>query len=222
MSSKIGILDSISEKNDSTTRARIAEVYKLVAASIMASVVGVFVGQELVSVIQQYFIGFIILEFALLFGLMFAKEKVPLNLILMFGFTFMTGLTMAPLIAMYLSTEAGVNILSTALLATGASVGGLSLYAMKTKKDFTVYGQILFVALIALVVVGIANIFIQSSFLHLAMAYVGAILFSMYLIVDTQRLVRGMYSSPIIMAVNIYLDILNLFLSILSILSSRK
>lgn len=221
MRQSASVFDALNARNDSNAKTRIAEVYKLVAASILAAIVGVYVGQGIAANIVQYFWGYVILEFALLFGLMYTRESFPLNMILMFGFTFMTGFTMAPMIGVYLSSAAGTETLTTALLATTASVTGLSFFAMFTKKDFTVYSQIMFMALIGLVVVSLANLFFQNSFVHMLTAYAGSIIFSIFLIIDTQRLVSGKYDSAILIAVSIYLDILNIFLSLLSILSNR-
>ena len=78
--------------------------------------------------------------------------------------------------------------------------------------------KILFITLIILVVASIANIFLHLPMLQLAIASVGAILFSFFILYDTQNIIRGKVSSEIEAAVALYLDFLNLFISLLQIL----
>ena len=70
------------------------------------------------------------------------------------------------------------------------------------------------------VVASLINIFTQSSVLALVISSVGAILFSAYILYDTQMIIRGGYDSPVLAAVALYLDILNLFISLLQILGA--
>jgi len=200
---------------------RIAAVYKYVALSILMAAFGSYMGMQYLQLLQgMSYWGFVIAEFAFLIGLIIYKEKEPLNLFLLFGFTFLSGFVIAPLLAFTLATDP--NILVNALLSTSVAVGAISLYAMNTKRDFSGMGKYLFVALIVIVVASIANIFIQSSGFHLMLSIGSGILFSFYLIYDTQNVVNNNFDHPMTAAVGIYLDILNIFLSILNILSASR
>jgi ribosomal protein S6 len=107
-----------------------------------------------------------------------------------------------------------------AFLMTSVAFGGISMFAMTTKRDFSSMGKFLFIALIIMIVAGISNIFIQSSMMQLAIASVGALVFSAFILVDTQKLIRGDYGTPIEAALSLYLDFLNLFMSLLQILGA--
>ena len=112
----------------------------------------------------------------------------------------------------------GAAIVAQAFTLTTVAFGGLSVFAMNTKRDFTTWGKMLFITLIVLLVAAIINIFFHSPVLQLAIASVGAVLFSAYILYDTQNIIRGNYETPIDGAVDLYLDFLNLFVSLLRIL----
>jgi len=203
----------------------VKRVYQLLAGSLLAGAVGAYVGMGFVqnmvnpatgSLTFTYW-GAVILEFVLLFGLYMAKNKTPLNLILLFAFTFMTGFTLSPTLAMFIAANMGY-VIGEAFLLTAVAFGGLTLFAMNTKRDFTGIGKILFIALIVLIVAGILNIFLHLPLLQLLIASVGAILFSFFILYDTQNIIRGNITNEIEAAVALYLDFLNLFISLLQIL----
>ena len=197
----------------------IKQTYQLFAASLLAASVGAYVGIGIVALFTMpVFIGLVIAEFALLFGLMGAKRKAGLNLVLLFAFTFVSGLTLTPLLARFLSMPGGANIVAQAFTLTTVAFGGLSLFAMNTKKDFTTMGKMLFIALIVIVVASLINLFFHSPILQLAIASICAVLFSAYILYDTQNIIQGNYETPIEGAVALYLDFVNLFTSLLQIL----
>jgi FtsH-binding integral membrane protein len=123
------------------------------------------------------------------------------------------------------------GILLQVLMAVGLCAAvcfGLTMFAFQTKWDFTVIGGGLFVALIILVIFGIVAIFIPGRVMTLIYASCGALLFSLYLIYDTQLMMGGKHKysiSPeeyIFAALNLYLDIVNIFLYILTIIGASR
>ena len=197
----------------------IKQTYQLFAASLLAASAGAYVGIGMAGVFNTtMFIDLVIAEFALLFGLMAAKKKAGLNLVLLFAFTFVSGLTLTPLLSRFLAMPGGAAIVAQAFTLTTVAFGGLSVFAMNTKRDFSTMGKMLFIAVIVLIVAGLINIFLHSPILQLAIASVGAILFSAYILYDTQNIIRGNYETPIEGAVALYLDFVNLFTSLLQIL----
>jgi len=205
--------------------AFVKRTYQLLAGSLIAGAVGAYVGLGFVnSMINPStggltftYWGAVILEFILLFGLFAAKNKTPLNLVLLFAFTFLTGFTLAPTLALFISRDMGY-VIGEAFGLTAVAFGALTIFAMNTKRDFTTMGKMLFITLIVLVVAAIVNIFLQLPMLQLIIAAVGAVLFSMFILYDTQNIIRGNVSSEIEAAVSLYLDFLNLFVSLLQIL----
>ncbi|BEK20269.1 Bax inhibitor-1/YccA family protein [Campylobacter jejuni] len=202
----------------------IKQTYQLFAASLLAATVGAYVGIfALASFFIQSQVTFWILfavEIGLLFALQWKKRETPLNLVLLFGFTFCSGLTLTPLLISVLALPAGGIIIAQAFALTTVAFAGLSVFAMNTKKDFTVMGKALFIVLIVIVAASLLNLFFQSSIVNLAISAVAAILFSFYILYDTQNIIRGNYKTPIEGAVALYLDFVNLFVSLLNILRS--
>jgi modulator of FtsH protease len=81
-------------------------------------------------------------------------------------------------------------------------------------------GKMLFIAAIILVVASLSNIFFHSPVLQLAIAGIGALVFSAFILYDTQQIIRGGFSTPIEAAIALYIDFLNLFISLLQILAA--
>ncbi len=196
----------------------IKQTYQLFAASLLAASVGAYLGLTMAATIRAWFWGLVILEFAFLIGLMFAKKKAGLNLVLLFGFTFVSGLTLAPLLSSILGLRGGGNIVANAFILTTVAFGGLSIFAMNTKRDFTTMGKMLFIALVVLVVASLIGLFFHSPIFQLVISSVSAILFSAYVLYDTQNIIRGAYETPIEGAIALYLDFLNIFTALLKIL----
>ena len=192
----------------------VKQTYKLLTASLVAATAGGYIG---VDYVKSFSFALLIVEFALLFGLYFAKKNAGLSLVLLFAFTFVTGLTLGPVLNTYIGAGMG-NVITNAFLMTAVAFGGLSTFAFNTKRDFSTWGKFLFIVLIVLVVASLINIFTHRPMLHWAISGVGAILFSAFILYDTQMIIRGEYDSPVLAAVALYLDILNLFVSLLHIL----
>lgn len=211
------------EATSSALGAFIRQTYQLFAASLLAGAAGAYVG-------TMYGIPFfastgmaapfIILGVAilLLFVMKATIHKSPLNLVLLFAFTFILGFSLAPSLFVVLSTANGGIIVAQAFALTAVAFGGLSIFAMNTKRNFTTMGKALFITLLIVLCAMILNIFVQSGVLSLVISSVAAILFSFYILYDTQNIIRGNYSHPIEGAVALYLDFINLFAALLNIL----
>lgn len=204
--------------NEGALVSFVKQTYQLFAGSLLAATVGAYIGLGMASAIASWYWGLVILEFALLFGMFFLKDKPGINLAILFAFTFVTGLTLTPLLARTFNMPGGASIVANAFLLTTAIFGIMSIFALKTKSDLASLGKMLFIALIVVVVASIINIFLGSPMLQVIIAGVGAILFSLYIAYDTQNIVRGLYDSPIMAAISLYLNFLNLFISLLQLL----
>lgn len=194
--------------------------YQLFASSLLAATAGAYIGLDMVSTIASWYWGLVILEFVFLFGLYAVKDKPGLNLIALFGFTFLSGLTITPLLSSVFNMPGGASIVAQAFLMTSVAFGGISMFAMTTKRDFSGMGKMLFIAVIILIVGSVSNIFIGSSILQLGIAMVGALVFSAFILYDTQQIIKGGFSTPIEAAIALYIDFLNLFISLLQILAA--
>ncbi|MFT2606065.1 Bax inhibitor-1/YccA family protein [Helicobacter pylori] len=191
--------------------------YKFFAGSLLLATIGALLGLMNFQAVVQYKWVFFIAEIAALFGLMFSKSKPGLNLFMLFAFTSLSGVTLVPLLGMVIA-KAGLGAIWQALGMTTIVFGLMSVYALKTKNDLANMGKMLFIALIVVLVCSLINLFLGSSMFQVVIAGASAILFSLYIAYDTQNIVKGMYDSPIDAAVSLYLDFLNVFISILQII----
>lgn len=118
----------------------------------------------------------------------------------------------------------GTEIVLYAVAITAVIVISLTLFAFQTKVDFTAFNGILFVCLMVFMLFGILMIFIKGKTMMLIYSALGALLFSAYLVVDTQMIVGGNHKlqfSPedyILGAITLYVDIINIFIHILQLL----
>lgn len=147
------------------------------------------------------------------------RRRTPVNYILLALFTVAESLLLGCIAMKY----DPVAVLMAAGVCAAVCLG-LTMFAMQTKWDFTVLGGSLFAVLIVLIVFGIIAIIFPSRVMLLLYSAFGAILFSVYLIYDTQLMLGGKHKytiSPeeyIFAALNLYVDVINIFLYILAII----
>lgn len=134
----------------------------------------------------------------------------------MLTFTGLSGLGLGPTLSHYIALPGGSSTVMTAAVLTTAVTLALTAYVHKTGKDFSRMGGFLFTGLIVVLLASIAAIFIPA--MHAMVAAAGALLFSGFILYDTSRLVRGEEDNYVMAAVSMYLNVLNLFLSILQLL----
>ena len=191
---------------------RLKETYKYVFYGILTAMLGAFLlFPYAASITGLTFWGLVIAEIAILIWFMFRK-----NIGTYLLFTLFTGMTLVPILAKFINVGAA-DVIVLALVGTAVLTGGLTYYAGSTTKNFLSMGQILFYILIGVVIMGFVNIFIGSSILALFLSIVTMILFSFFIIHDTQQV---LYTDiePLDAAMGLYLSILNLFVSLLQIL----
>ncbi len=213
---------SVFESNVESRLGFIKKVYLTFLISMGAALGGSIIGMQtsLGSAVKNYY-AFLILEVALLIGTYFLRKKEPLNRVLFFSFTFVTGLTLAPMLR---SFQLGGNfgVVYQALGLSVAAFGGLTLYAWTTKKDFSYLAGFLWTGLLVLIGAMILSFFFKAAFFSTAIAAGGVILFSMFVLYDTHNIMKRYDESEYISgAIDLFLDFLNLFLFILRLLSSR-
>lgn len=191
---------------------RLKETYKYVFYGILTAMLGAFLlFPYAASITGLTFWGLVIAEIAILIWFMFRK-----NIGTYLLFTLFTGMTLVPILAQFVNAGAA-DVIVLALVGTAILTGGLTYYAGSTTKNFLSMGQILFYILIGVVIMGLVNIFVGSSVLAMLLSIVTMILFSFFIIHDTQQV---LYTDiePLDAAMGLYLSILNLFVSLLQIL----
>ncbi|MGE0486885.1 MAG: Bax inhibitor-1/YccA family protein [Gammaproteobacteria bacterium] len=135
-----------------------------------------------------------------------------------FAITGLMGLGLGPVLSMYLSLPNGPQIVATALGGTGVIFLGLSGYALTTRRDFSFLGGFLFVGLLVVFGAALLNIFLAVPAMSLALSAVMVLLMSGFILFDTSRMVNGGVDNYIIATVQLYVNIFNLFISLLQLL----
>lgn len=195
------------------------KTYQLLAASMIAAAAGAFVTLPYAEAVIQYRWPIFIFELFMLFvGLGMTRNKPGLNLAALFVFTFVTGVSLVPLLARLIGMGSGATI-GTAFLMTAVLFGALSLFAINSKADFSSWGKPLLITLIVVIITSLINAFVlHSPLLHVIMSASILLLFGLFTIYDTQNIANGAYDSPVDAAVSLYLDFLNMFISLLNLL----
>ncbi|OQO07366.1 hypothetical protein B0A48_07063 [Cryoendolithus antarcticus] len=147
------------------------------------------------------------------------RKSYPTNLIFLAGFTGLEAYSISVITSFYDS-----RIVLEALIFTLGIFLALTLFACQTKYDFTHWMPYLFGALWVLIIFGFMSAFFpHTSAVELGFGVVGALVFSAYILVDTQLIMRHYHvEEEIAAAISLYLDVINLFLSILRILNSQN
>jgi FtsH-binding integral membrane protein len=173
--------------------------------------------------VRQHPIITLIAMFAPLWMAMRAHRDFPRNLVFTFLFAFVEGIWLAPFLAMAEGRSPG--IVGEAGVLTLSTFGVLSLYAVVSKRDFSAWGSFFIVGLWVLIATSLINLFFQSALATLWIAAGTVLVFSGLLVFDTWRIVRSGQYGPddyVPAAVNIYLDLLNLFIAIISLLGGGR
>nr|WP_087946594.1 Bax inhibitor-1/YccA family protein [Neobacillus bataviensis] len=189
------------------------------AIAFLGTMAGVYVPPSL-------FLPLAILEFVMILAAVFFRRKKAISYSFLYIFTFISGITLYPIVAYYAAT-AGANVVIMAFATTTVVFGGISIYAAKSKRNFSFLGGFLLAALLAMVAIGLFNMFSPlSSTAMLAYSFIGVLVFSGYVLFDISRMKHhGVRAEDVpLMALSLYLDFINLFVSILrifGILNSR-
>ncbi|MFL5617738.1 MAG: Bax inhibitor-1 family protein [Gemmatimonadaceae bacterium] len=204
----------------------VRRTYGLVFISVIVTALGVafgFTQPALMQAVQQHPIITMLAMFAPLVMAMRAQRSFPRNIALTLVFTFIEGIWIAPFLAM--AERSNPGIVGQAGLLTLSTFGVLSLYAVMSKRDFSAWGSFFIVGLWVLIATSLINIFVGSALASLWIAAGTVLVFSGLLVFDTWRIVRSGQYGPddyVPAAVKIYLDLLNLFLAIISLLGGRR
>ena len=157
------------------------------------------------------------------FGLLFLTTKLrnsAWGLLSVFALTGFMGLTLGPIISMYLTIPNGEQVVMTAMGGTGIIFLGLSGYALTTRKDFSFMGGFLMVGILVAFLAGIASMFLSMPGLSLAVSAMFVLLMSGLILYQTSAIIHGGETNYIMATVTLYISIYNLFLSLLQLLGA--
>jgi modulator of FtsH protease len=194
--------------------------YTLLSATLVFTAAITWFTQD-IHLSRWVYLGSVLGGFALLFVTMGLRNS-ALGLLALFGFAGLEGLSLGQIINVYMRTTGGATAVAEACGMTALTFVCLSAYVHLTRKDFSAWGGMLFAGLIVVVVASLIGFFVPSPAFQLALAGVSALIFCGYILYDTSAILLGGETNYIMATMRLYLDILNLFLSLLRLLSPRN
>jgi len=219
-----GMTGAVQVRTGAERATLVRRTYLLVLASVLVTMGGVSFAMSTPPVLNwtaRHPIITMLGMFVPLIAAMKFRQVFPTNIGLVFLFTFLEGIFIAPFIYLLGQTQPGV--VGQAALLTGTTFGVLTLYAFFSRKDFSAWGGFFIVGLWVLIATSVLNMFFQNPTASLWIAGATVFVFGGLLIFDTWRL-RNVFGPDdyVQAAVAIYLDLLNMFLAILSLLGGRR
>ena len=212
-----GIVLSSPEERNRVLR----NTYWLLALSMLPTVLGAWMGVETgLSKVLSGWMGLI----AILvggFGFIYAIQKTKnsaAGVPILLGFTFFMGLMLSSLIAAVLGFKNGSSLVMTAFGGTAGVFFVMASLASVIKRDLSGMGKWLFVGAIVMMVGGIINVFVGSSVGMMVVSMMGIAIFSAYMLYDIKQIIDGGETNYISATLALYLDIINVFQSLLALL----
>ncbi len=178
---------------------------------------------------QILFWGLIIAEFALVFGVSAAINKLSLTTatLMFILYSVINGALFSYIFLAYTASS-----IATVFFITAGTFGVMALIGYTTKTDLSSMGKILFMALIGMIIATVVNIFVKSDGLTTILSYVGVLIFVGLTAYDTQRIKNMLLEAPdaseaaqkvaLLGALSLYLDFINLFIYLLRIFGRRE
>jgi modulator of FtsH protease len=195
--------------------------YLLLAATMVPTVAGAFLGMATGGIILQHPILATFVMLGTVIGLQFAIAKnrnSGLGVALLLLMTGVLGWWLGPILNMALTLKNGMQLVGYAAAGTGVIFFGMGAIATTTKRDFSFMGKFLFVGMIALLVAMIANMFLQIPALALTISTLVIVVFSLFLLFDLNRIVRGGETNYIMATTGVYMSLFNIFVNLLYLL----
>jgi FtsH-binding integral membrane protein len=195
--------------------------YLLLALTMVPTVLGAAIGIQLAPAMMASPIITVVLMLGSVIGLQFGiahYRNSGIGVALLLLMTGLVGVFLGPLLNVALSMRNGMQLVAYAAVGTGAIFLAMGTIATTTKRDFSFMGKFLFVGMIALLVAMLANMFLQIPALALTISTLVIVVFSLFLLYDLNRIVRGGETNYVMATTGVYLSLLNIFSSLLQLL----
>jgi modulator of FtsH protease len=195
--------------------------YWLLALSLLPTVLGAWIGVATgITASLSGGLGLMVF-FGVAFGFLYAIEKTKnsaAGVPVLLAFTFFMGLMLSRLIAMVLGYRNGTSLIMTAFGGTAGVFFVMAALSSVIKRDLSGMGKFLFVGALAIMIGGIINVFVGSTAGMLVISVMAIGVFSAYMLYDLKRIVDGGETNYISATLALYLDIYNVFQSLLILL----
>jgi modulator of FtsH protease len=204
-----------------TTNKLIRNTYTLLSMTLLFSAFTATLSVMLNMPRMTYLVS-IGIAFALMWFVLPRTAQSASGLGVVFAITGLLGFALGPILSMYLQLPQGPQIVATALGGTGVIFLGLSAYALTTRRDFNFMGGFLFVGMLVVLAASVANIFFAMPAMSLAISAAVVMLMSGFILFDTSRMINGGVDNYILATIGLYMNIFNLFVSLLQILGITR
>ena len=197
--------------------------YWLLALSMLPTIFGAYVGSSMdfAAFYRTSPIMAPLLMFGAMFGMLFvvsALRNSAWGIAAVFGFTFVSGIMLAPMLQHAAGLRNGGQLVALAGGMTAAVFLVMATIATVTKRDFSFMGKFLFIGVILLIVASLANMFFQVPALALTISAIAVMIFSAYILFDISQIVNGGETNYVMATMSLYLDIYNIFINLLNLL----
>ena len=195
--------------------------YMLLALTMVPTVIGAWIGMATSSIIVASPIISTLVMLAAVIGLQFgiaANRNSGIGVALLLLMTGLLGWWLGPILNVALSLKNGMALVGYAAVGTGVIFLGMGTIAATAKRDFGFMGKFLFVGMIALLLAMVANMFLQIPALALTISTLVIVVFSLFLLYDLQRIIRGGETNYIMAATGVYMSLFNIFANLLHLL----
>ena len=207
--------------SDTQRNKVLRNTYGLLSLSLLPTVAGAWLGVATgIGNMMTGLMGMLVF-LAIAFGFIYAIEKTKnsaAGVPVLLGFTFFMGIMLSALIGRTLGYSNGPQLVMTAFGGTAGVFLAMSALASSIKRDISGMGQWLFMGVVVLLIGGLINMFFQSSVMFLVMSVMSIGIFSAFMLYDLKRIIDGGETNYISATLALYLDIINVFQSLLSIL----
>ena len=195
--------------------------YLLLALTMVPTVIGAYIGMATSGVIMGSPILSTVIMLGAVIGLQFGIAKnrnSGVGVALLLLMTGLLGWWLGPILNVALSLSNGMALVGYAAVGTGAIFAAMGAIAMTTKRDFGFMGKFLFVGMLALLAAMIANMFLQIPALALTISTLVIVVFSLFLLYDLQRIIRGGETNYVMATTGVYMSLFNIFANLLYLL----
>jgi FtsH-binding integral membrane protein len=170
-----------------------------------------------------YVLLFAQLGFVVAFNSVAARASTAATAAMFFAYAALTGTTMSVIFLVYTAAS-----IASVFFVTAGAFAGLSVVGLVTKRDLSAVGRFAIFALIGIIIASLVNMFIASSGLSFLLSIAGVLVFAGLTAYDTQKL-KALFASgevhgnmPLVGALVLYLDFINMFLFLLRLLGRRR
>lgn len=213
------IISSVGSQVEARNKV-LKNTYMLLAVSMLPTILGAWIGVQ-TGIMKSMgpmmsLIVFLVGAFGLIF-LIKKNQNSSAGVAFLLAFTFFMGLMLSNMIAAVLGLKNGANLIMMAFGGTATIFMGMYFLATVVKRDLSGMGKFLFIGVLLLLFASIANIFLHSPALMIALSVLAIGIFSAYLMYDINQIITGGETNYISATLSIYLDLFNIFQNLLAL-----